>query len=106
MVRKFKVQLASVDGGSAHARARPDTGAAEARRTIAAAPAWPFEPPAVGSVEDREIPGPDGAPDLAVRIYLPDPVEAPGPRPTVVFFHGGGWAIGSLDTHDSIARAL
>jgi acetyl esterase len=82
------------------------TDAAEARRILAAAPAWPFDPPAVGSVEDREIPGPEGAPDLAVRIYLPDPGEAPGPRPTVVFFHGGGWAIGSLDTHDPMARAL
>lgn len=55
----------------------------------------------VGSVEDRTIPGPAG--DLAVRIYRP---AADGPRPTVVFFHGGGFVIGSLDSHDGVARRL
>ncbi|MFF1449175.1 alpha/beta hydrolase fold domain-containing protein [Streptomyces sp. NPDC058274] len=97
------------------------TDAAEARRVLAAAPAWPFEPPAVGSVADRVVPGPPGAPEIPVRIYLPEPgsareeprsdgaprrPEKPGPRPTVVFFHGGGWTIGGLDSHDPIARGL
>jgi len=96
------------------------TDAAEARRLLAVAPAWPFEPPAVGSVGDRAIPGPEGAPDIPVRVYLPEPrlEQLPGrvpewtpapvrpPRPTVVFFHGGGWTIGGLDSHDPIARAL
>ncbi|MCX4992727.1 alpha/beta hydrolase fold domain-containing protein [Streptomyces sp. NBC_00568] len=88
------------------------TEAAEARRILAAAPAWPFEPPVVGSVEDRAIPGPEGAPDIPVRVYLPSPAPPTGtepvvsPRPTVVFFHGGGWVIGGLDTHDPVARAL
>ncbi|MER5472223.1 alpha/beta hydrolase [Streptomyces sp. NPDC002685] len=106
--------LALVDAIKVHF---PDLGgtvteAAEARRILAAAPVWPFEPPAVGSVENRAIPGPAGAPEIPVRVYLPHPAPAPGPdpvvspRPTVVFFHGGGWVIGGLDTHDSIARAL
>ncbi|MET8130701.1 alpha/beta hydrolase [Streptomyces sp. NPDC005251] len=106
--------LALVDAIKAHF---PDVGgtvteAAEARRILAAVPAWPFEPPVVGSVEDRAIPGPAGAPELPVRVYLPPPSPTPlpgaavPPRPTVVFFHGGGWVIGGLDTHDSIARAL
>ncbi|MFC7307946.1 alpha/beta hydrolase [Streptomyces monticola] len=82
------------------------TDAAEARRILAAAPKPPWEPPAVGSVEDRTIPGPEGAPDLPVRIYLPDPGEVRGPRPTVVFLHGGGWAICDLDSHDGTARGL
>ena len=82
------------------------TDAAQARRLLAQAPAWPFEPPAVGSVESRAVPGPAGAPDIPVRVYRPDPERSPGPWPTVVFFHGGGWVIGSLDTHDPIARAL
>ncbi|GGN50207.1 acetylhydrolase [Streptomyces albiflavescens] len=110
------------------------TEAAEARRILAAAPPWPFEPPTVGSVENRAIPGPKGAPEIPVRIYRPqpqpqpqrmqeqeqeqermpepepepyaDPVRLPVHRPTVVFFHGGGWVIGGLDTHDPIARAL
>ncbi|PBC65687.1 carboxylesterase [Streptomyces sp. Tue6028] len=91
------------------------TDAAEARRLLAAAPAWPFEPPTVGSVEDRAIPGSQGAPDIPVRIYLPpsrrsapaaDRARPPAPRPTVVFLHGGGWVIGGLDSHDPVARAL
>ncbi|MFF2509290.1 alpha/beta hydrolase [Streptomyces sp. NPDC058067] len=82
------------------------TDAAEARRVLAAAPASPFPPPVVGSVEGRDIPGPAGAPRIPVRIYRPDPDDAPGPCPTVVFFHGGGWVICDLDTHDSTARGL
>ncbi|AVH60309.1 MULTISPECIES: alpha/beta hydrolase [Streptomyces] len=82
------------------------TDAAEARRILAAAPAWPFAPPAVGCVEDRAVPGPEGAPEIPVRVYLPAPAPPSGPCPTVVFFHGGGWVIGGLDTYDPIARAL
>ncbi|WP_199549466.1 alpha/beta hydrolase [Streptomyces sp. N35] len=82
------------------------TDAAEARGILAANPKPPWEPPAVGSVEDRTIPGPSGAPEIPVRIYLPDPVEARGPRPTVVFLHGGGFAVCDLDTHDGTARGI
>ena len=55
----------------------------------------------VATVENREIPGPAGA--LPVRIYRP---AGDAPKPIVVFFHGGGWVIGSLDTHDHVARKL
>ena len=55
----------------------------------------------VGSVEDTTIPGPAG--DLAARVYRP---SAEGPLPTVMLFHGGGWVIGDLDTHDSMARSI
>ncbi|WP_338693670.1 alpha/beta hydrolase [Streptomyces sp. Q6] len=82
------------------------TDAAEARRILRAAPASPFPVPVVGGVEDREIPGPPGAPDLPVRIYLPDAEEDSGTRPVVVFFHGGGWAICDLDSHDGTARGM
>ncbi|HLY79396.1 MAG TPA: alpha/beta hydrolase [Caulobacteraceae bacterium] len=55
------------------------------------------------AVEDREIPGPAGA--LPIRLYAPlDP--APGLSPCLVFFHGGGWVAGSLDTHDGLCRRL
>lgn len=57
----------------------------------------------VGSVEDRSIPGPDGDP-LPVRIYTP--AGASGPLPVVVFFHGGGWVIGSIDSHDATVRQM
>ena len=59
----------------------------------------PGEPVAV--VEDRVIPGPGG--DIPVRLYRPEAAAAP---PLVLFFHGGGWTIGSVDSHDSICRAL
>ncbi|MFD1646220.1 alpha/beta hydrolase [Haloarchaeobius litoreus] len=55
----------------------------------------------VGAVENRTIDGPGG--DLPVRIYRP---EGEGPHPTLVFFHGGGFVIGTLDTHDAVCRAL
>jgi acetyl esterase len=55
----------------------------------------------VGSVEDRAVPGPDG--DLRVRVYRP---EEDSPVPTVLLFHGGGWVIGDLDTHDNMARSI
>src|SRR5262245_29885875 len=61
----------------------------------------PEEPTPVGSVTDRTIPGPAG--EIPVRVYRP---EAGGTPPIVVYFHGGGWTIGNLDTHDENCRAL
>jgi acetyl esterase len=52
-------------------------------------------------VEDRTIDGPAGP--LRIRIYRP---AAAGPAPLVVFFHGGGWVIGDIDTHDGSSRIL
>lgn len=45
--------------------------------------------------EDREIAG------VPVRIYRPD---GDGPKPVVLFFHGGGWVVGDLDSYDGTAR--
>jgi acetyl esterase/lipase len=42
--------------------------------------------------------------DVPVRIYWP-PIDAHDDLPVVVFYHGGGWSIGDLDTHDHVARA-
>ncbi len=55
----------------------------------------------VAAVENRNIPGPDG--DVPVRIYTP---EGSGPFPILVWFHGGGWVIGDLDSADPSARNL
>ena len=55
----------------------------------------------VASVEEVAVPGPAG--DLAARVYRP---EESGPVPTVVLFHGGGWVVGDLDTHDNAARSI
>ena len=57
--------------------------------------------PPVGATVDRTIPGPAG--DLEVRLYVPN---ADGPYPTVVFFHGGGFVLGSIATHDWLCRHL
>ncbi len=59
------------------------------------------EPLPVAKVEDRMIPGPAG--DIPLRLYWPNTV---GPIPAIVYYHGGGHVIGSLDTHDFIARNL
>lgn len=59
------------------------------------------EPEPIAHVENRTIPGPAG--DIPVRIYPPD---GDGPFPVLVFFHGGGWVICNLDTHDGICRSL
>ncbi|MFF1379018.1 alpha/beta hydrolase [Streptomyces sp. NPDC058308] len=93
------------------AAAFPDLGGAvtdavEARRTLAAAPASGKARPAVGPVADRMVPGAPGAPGIPVRIYLPDRERHPGPRPTVVFLHGGGYTLCGLDSHDATARGL
>jgi len=55
----------------------------------------------VARVENRTIPGPAG--EIPVRIYTP---EGEGPFPILVFFHGGGWVICTLDTHDAPCRSL
>jgi acetyl esterase len=59
------------------------------------------EPLPTARIENRAIPGPAG--DIPVRIYWP---EAAGTRPAIVYYHGGGHVIGSLDSHDLVARNL
>ena len=50
----------------------------------------------IAKVEDRAIPGPAG--DIPIRLYDDRPDREPGP--VMVFYHGGGWVIGDLETHD------
>jgi acetyl esterase len=59
------------------------------------------EPDEVDQVEDRMIPGPAGP--LRLRIYSP---RSDAPLPGLVWLHGGGWVVGSLDSHDGLCRAL
>ena len=58
-------------------------------------------PDEVHAVEDRHIPGPRGA--IRVRIYRPD---AEAERPVTVFFHGSGFVICSIETHDAMCRQI
>jgi acetyl esterase len=57
----------------------------------------------VGAIEEIGVPGPAG--QMAVRLYRPEDV-ADGALPLLVYFHGGGHVIGSLDSHDEVARSL
>ena len=59
----------------------------------------PGEP--VAGLRERAIPGPGG--EIPVRFYVP---RGKGPFPAMVFFHGGGWVVGSLETTDFYCRAL
>jgi len=61
----------------------------------------PSAPEPVARVEDRAIPGPAG--EIPVRVYAPSEDRN---MPVLVFFHGGGWVIGNLDTHDMVCRSL
>lgn len=60
------------------------------------------EPIAMARVEDVELALPGRT--LAARLYVPE--GAPSPAPLVVYYHGGGWVIGTLETHDGTCRAL
>ncbi len=61
------------------------------------------DPPEVGTVRDHEVEA-NGA-RFTVRIYQPKDRPAT-PLPALVYFHGGGWTIGDLDTHDVLCRSL
>ena len=75
--------------------------ARKAFRAMTVAPVTPDQVGPVGDVEDRTVPGADG--ERPARVYRP---ATRGPHPTVVFFHGGGFVIGDLDTHDQTCRRL
>ncbi|MGO8872668.1 MAG: alpha/beta hydrolase [Acidimicrobiales bacterium] len=66
--------------------------------TLVAAAGPPEEPV---PTDDRSVPGPAG--DIPVRVYRP---ERDRPLPIVVYFHGGGWVIGDIASHDTICQRL
>jgi acetyl esterase len=72
-----------------------------AREQMNAAVAMLGPPEPVARVRDVSAPGPAGS--IPVRIY--DPGKT-GPLPVLVYFHGGGFVVGSIDTHDGYCRAL
>jgi len=62
--------------------------------------------PTVGSVITISIPCRDGQ-SINARLYLPiEFIEESGPFPVLLYFHGGGYCIGGLDSHDSLCRSL
>lgn len=62
------------------------------------------DPPQMSDVRDLTCPGPAGP--IKLRLYRPASAKAGDILPVLVFYHGGGWVIGDLDTHDVLARQL
>lgn len=58
-------------------------------------------PPGLADVRDATVAGPAGP--VPIRIYRP---SGDGPLPLVLYAHGGGWVVGSLDSHDTLCRVL
>ncbi|MEV6807937.1 alpha/beta hydrolase [Streptomyces sp. NPDC051129] len=68
---------------------------------LAAIRAQAGTPEPVDRVDDLTVAGPDGP--VPVRVYRP---AGEGPLPVLVYFFGGGWTLGSLDTSDALCRRL
>ena len=63
------------------------------------------EPPELQSIAPLAIPAPHGT--IPARLYIPKALRRKaGLAPALVFFHGGGWVIGDLDSHDAACRKL
>jgi acetyl esterase/lipase len=77
-----------------------------ARREAAAAMLAAIEVPPNPNVthEDRAVPGPEGAPDISLRIYRPR--GATGPLPGIYFIHGGGMILGSVEGENAVAEQI
>jgi acetyl esterase len=77
----------------------PPQEAREATKEVFRELGGPLAP--VSKIENRTLPGPGG--NLPIRVYTPNENR---PLPVLVYFHGGGWVICDLDTHDAICCAL
>ncbi len=94
---------AAIKSGQAVGTAVYELGVEQARAEVESHAAELFgEPDRVPVVIDHRIPGPGGS--IPIRIYRPSP-EVPS-LPGVVYFHGGGWVYGSLNTHDGVCHTL
>ncbi len=62
------------------------------------------DPPEVTEVRNLKAPSPQG--EIALRLYRGLGTERGAALPALVYFHGGGWVIGDLDTHDGVCRLI
>ena len=84
---------------AADARKQPTL--ADAQRKLLEDNKMSTKPEPVAGIESKTVPGPTA--DIPVRVYYP---LGNGPFPALVYFHGGGWTLGSLDEYDDSCRAL
>jgi acetyl esterase len=61
-------------------------------------------PPDVSLIRELQAEGPHGP--ISMRLYRPVGTDASTILPVLVYFHGGGWVIGDLETHDTLCRAF
>jgi acetyl esterase len=94
------LKLTERTGGGSITEGTPRQSRLERRRDAAAVS--PPTPIPMERVESVAIPGRAGP--IAARRYVPRGFTAPGPL--LLFFHGGGWVVGDLDTHDNVCRFL
>ena len=90
-------ELAAAAGGTPMHLQTPD----EARAAMLAQTAALGQPEPVAKVEDRFVPCPEH--QIPIRVYTP---EGRAPFAGLVFFHGGGWVIGNIETHDGLCRSI
>jgi acetyl esterase len=64
----------------------------------------PQPPIPMARVESLQAPGQGGP--IPARLYVPGGLPPEAPMPLTIYFHGGGWVIGDLDTHDGVCRFL
>jgi acetyl esterase len=89
--------MLAIDGPPAHEMPVDQARAGHEAETVRMS--GPGEP--VAEVRDLEIPSPSGA--IPARLYRP---AGGGPLPLVVYLHGGGWMLGSIESFDTVVRAL
>lgn len=62
------------------------------------------DPIEIAEIRNLSMPGPAG--DIALRLYRPEPIRDGKSQPVIVYFHGGGWVIGDLESHDGVCREI
>ena len=97
------IRIAQLFRGDA-LRSKGDPAAARVERLREARIVAHRPPISMARTEPVEIPGPAG--EIRARLYVPPSSPPAGPPPLFVYFHGGGWVIGDLDTHDDPCRFL
>jgi acetyl esterase len=81
-----------------------ELGVADARAMMDGFNALAGESPEVASIQDRDIPGPAGP--LSIRVYRPAGTDRGDRPPVTIYYHAGGFVMGSLDSHDTMCRIL
>src|SRR5687768_11810847 len=85
-------------------RSFADVPAARAAEPELLAALPPYDPPVPLDIDELMVPGPDGAPGVRVRRYRP--ADASGTLPALVYIHGGGFVVGSLELYDADCRRI